>query len=170
MFFFLLCCCCVWRRRGRRGPRAPRGMAGGGRAPRRACFATGAETACPVACARHRLCACACRCCRVWQRRCISSAARMFALRRRRRGACNWHDPIFGCISPTHPRNAWFRIGVTSMRCSALFRRHTLLLGSHGCEMVLSGDKNYVVTDGIGPPRVGLFGGVSSLCEVVCTY
>ena len=46
------------------------------------------------------------------------------------------------------------------MRCSALFRRHTLLLGSHGCEMVLSGDKNYVVTDGSWtsscPPRLRL--------------
>ena len=93
------------------------------------------------------------------------------------------------CIASTSPArvqwaldNLWLHLSAKRVRrcmnlkrnalmhCLALFSRHTLLLGSHGCEMVLSGDKNYVVTDGIGPPRGALFGGLSSLREVVLTY
>ena len=50
----------------------------------------------------HKLCPCECRSCRVWQRRCTSDAARAFALRRRRRGACNGCWIIFGCILTTY--------------------------------------------------------------------
>ena len=122
-------------------------MAGTGRAPRRACFATGVAAACPVACARARLCPCACRSCRVWQRRRVGVACVRLATLAASPARVQKPQDNIGCISPTHHGDARFCIGVAFIRWKSLLRRHTLLFSSHLCGyQFIADDKLYVST------------------------